>query len=288
MYFPIDPPNNHLASPQPSLGLGLPILPADPSSAPLCLPAGWAHMSGEITMSADGPVATLRCACGGRRELLLDAGPKSPASTDAIADYVDWIGSEVISPWALSHVACGSPARAPVLPDQASRLAEAVWASSVERIESGYPICGTVYALMSDGATIKVPLDQSAAGPVPEVAQANDTAPPELGFPSKPTPPQPLAVALVAEAWATPMPAGPNGGDGKATSRKEALAMWVTTPSIGIVRIATVSRKAGPTAEVGQTANFPLGVACPVVDGLLAQPVSEWVTGQNAHRGGAA
>ena len=257
---------------------------AGPGSAQVELPISQqgAPVSGELTVMPDAVVAVVRCACGARHESVIDVQhlPPDYVAEHGLAALVETLGPGApplaITQWLQGHRDCATHPRAQSLPERASMLTEAVWESAVEMIAAGQDVLNTLYLLMADGGAEAVPLDAFR-----EVAERCGVTEPLAGERAahaavrrifRETGRQPVAAVAVASVFLEPRGTA-TGSASAVRERAEALMLWVTTPTTGIIRLAEIDRMgdAKGSGVLGEPETTPLDVPCPFVDGLFAE-----------------
>ena len=238
-----------------------------------------APVSGELTVAPDGMVTVVRCACGARRESIIDAQdvPADGFTERGLRALFEALGPAApdlaITRWLQGHRECAAHPRPQSLPERASMLVQAAWESAVELIAAGEHVQNCAYVLMSDGQAVALPLDEFRTAAkrcgMTEPLAAEHAAHAAARQLVRETGRQPEAAVAVAECWLTP------GGAAIGSERVEALVVWATTPSTGIIRLAEIGRMgdAQGSGVVGEAATVPLDAPCPVLDGMLAEIV---------------
>lgn len=227
----------------------------------------------DVSLAAEGPLVIGRCACGGRAEVLLDLRnqPDIPIAERLVEALQTATHSFEL--WIRRHDRCATALAIHAADPKVHALAESSWAAATDSLADGIPVQPLIHVLMDTGGIVHVPVssaldpvqgrfrDQIVAYTVREFARRHGM--------------RPVGAACVIETW---LSVGVDTGLRQSNDphRQEGLIMVATTPTRGVLELATVSRLGGVRehgpATVSERTHFPQRKRS-MLDGLLAAPI---------------
>lgn len=241
------------------------------------------HTTTDITIADDGAVVVARCACGGRREILLDldASAFGTVDNDLIPDDLcRALGApppREMARWLSEHRRCATAPRLHTMPAALEGLIEATWQASVEDIAAGRQVADLLYVLLSPAEICALPLEAFRS----TVGTGHGLGEPWTGdrlahaavrqFICQ-AGVEPLGVVAVGEAWMAPASSRTDRPSDN-PEREEVLMLWAASPDYAVTRIGQIDRASADLTTAGairDVSTFPLGTICPPIDGVLA------------------